>query len=482
MTTPDLHNLPLAEAIAVATRAQHSKLNKHIIARLPLLLPPRASNPSVYVSGLLHIAPIYLTFESLWKNLLDPPTTPAGSISDGCDPEMPILDSASILTSQEDGIRVHRALACDRMHKMLEHLRLPGLMRSDRLREDVRQLTGWPEHVVEEQFRLATGSASSKQTKLGKFIDHIKHSVEDKPHVLVAYSYIFFMALFAGGRFIRASLESIGEDFWNVTPSHVRPTMLACEQTQNSRSSSKDDRINSEAGHKLHVSNNMPLRLFHFPTALDGEDLKREFKQRLSDSEKLLTAREKHDIVQESISIFDNMMSVVNQLDAICSEYGQDDVDNNDYIRLASLPRNTLMYRLRDSVAVAKDRRNAKHSSKDSTTSEDSTDSAIRLQSSSSTESASQNDSNVPPQNQPTVSRMTRLCPGLPKSVRFEKKLAHPDRPSSYDGSSADLTGTIKRASMSVQSVQFSKWHIVVGAMVIAFATLLAGRMREIGW
>ncbi|KAJ3481825.1 hypothetical protein NLG97_g7726 [Lecanicillium saksenae] len=76
---------PLGEAIAASTRGIHARLNKSIISRLPLALPPRASDPSTYVTGLIHIAPIYLAFESLWNDFLEP------GPEDGVDPHAELV-------------------------------------------------------------------------------------------------------------------------------------------------------------------------------------------------------------------------------------------------------------------------------------------------------------------------------------------------------------------------------------------------------
>jgi len=216
-------------SVNIATRPAHSQLNRLIILRLPLALPPYTTNPSTYVSGLLHITPIYITFESLWQTVLDAPRLPTSlNLFDACDPEQPLLDSRSVpllpLLSHHNSPHlplIHNPQVCSRTHSLLSHLRLPGLLRAGRLRADIRALTGTPEHKIGEQL-----NAVSKSGRLAEFIAHTKKAVEANPHVLLAYAWVLYMALFSGGRYLRAFLKEAGGtgvDFWTRDPSPVRP-------------------------------------------------------------------------------------------------------------------------------------------------------------------------------------------------------------------------------------------------------------------
>ncbi|KAG7132317.1 Heme-binding protein HMX1 like [Verticillium longisporum] len=224
---------PLSDSINAATRTIHAKLNKLIIARLPLSLPPHAQDPSTYASGLLHIAPIYITFESWWHGLVSARPAPGADA------------------------------AADRIHDILSSIYFPDLMRADRLCADIAQLTGWSADTVNQKLDTVARHGS-----LADFLRHVSRALENRPHVLIAYAYILFMALFAGGRFIRATLESVGTSvpepgFWN--------------------------------------------------------HLKRDFKASLASIEPLLSAHDRHDVVQEAICIFDNMLRLVGQLDVFCN-------------------------------------------------------------------------------------------------------------------------------------------------------------------
>ncbi|KAI5461456.1 hypothetical protein BGZ63DRAFT_335595, partial [Mariannaea sp. PMI_226] len=349
------HHRPLAESIASSTRAIHAKLNKLIIARLPLALPPRCADPSNYVSGLLHIAPIYRAFETVWEDILDREhdANTERRASDSCDPERPLLDSGIFSSDDWTKKSEHQPSVCTRIDSVLQHLYMPELMRAHRLKADISSLTGWPDHTVDEQM-----SNIEQQGHLGQFIQHIHEVIGNKPHVLLAYSYILFMALFAGGRFIRASLEAAGEDFWEQRPSPIKPTNRPSQYSASSieRASGLADKDVNSAPCSAHAEHTMPLRFLHFKSTEDGEDLKREFKQRLRDLEEILTDSEKHDIIQEGVCIFENMVLLVQQLDEVCAHVDSEDGDEVSPIYSFAGMVSPINARLRDSVDVAKER------------------------------------------------------------------------------------------------------------------------------
>lgn len=277
-------SMSLAESIAAATKSAHARLNRRILQRLPLALPPRTSDPTLYLTGLLHVAPIYITFEALWRDILN-----SGSLTaDGDAPQTTNGASRDVLA-------------------MLQRVHMPDLLRSEPLRADIAAMTGWLGHVVEQH--LAT--IGRRPCQLADFLEHIRSSVGIKPHVLLSYSYIFFMALFAGGRIIRARLDSAGHGFWDQT---ITPITSTTRGEREVREPCAYDLQEQESCQEI------PVRFLRFRTPSDGEDLKRDFKSRLSESEAMLTAQERQDIVQEAVRIFENMTLLMDQLDEVCGE------------------------------------------------------------------------------------------------------------------------------------------------------------------
>jgi len=189
-------------------------------------------------------------------------------------------------------------------------------------------LTDTPEHEIEEQLKLVSNGG-----RLAEFIAHTKQSVKKNPHVLLAYAWVLYMALFSGGRYLRASLKTAGgfEDFWNRDPSPVRPYSVTRE-TQNLALSSKiaaDEEVRPSARQKTRsechqMMKRQGLSFFDFVGAEDGEDIKREFKKRIAEAEVLLTEGEKADIIQEAQAIFSFMVMIVTELDSVCGTKNED--------------------------------------------------------------------------------------------------------------------------------------------------------------
>ena len=94
-----------------------------------------------------------------------------------------------------------------------------------------------------------------------------------------------YMALFNGGRWIRAQLLTARDSAWRKG----------------------SDRLGTDSA--------TGLSFWHFPGNEDGEDLKNAFKLRLAAVEGLLTLVERQDIVGEAQQIFQHLALLVGELD-----------------------------------------------------------------------------------------------------------------------------------------------------------------------
>ncbi|KAI9816805.1 MAG: heme oxygenase [Pycnora praestabilis] len=275
----------LPAQINEATREAHTHLNRLITARLPLALPPSTFSPKFYAIGLLHFAHVYITFESLWSSLL--------------------LDSnESLLRTREDGTDRLPKKSCRRMHGILSHLRLPELLRAKRIRDDL---------AVTLSLSKTDLAAQLKQLqcpRVRQFVAHIEDVVRDKPHVLVAYAWVMYMALFSGGRWIRAQLLAAGEEFW-------RASYLCSAQTEEGTAIWRQS--------PDYQSQVPGLEFLHFDGMLDGEDIKMHFKQRLYEVEDIFTAQEREDIAEEALNIFHLSILLVEELDGLVDSYTKPD-------------------------------------------------------------------------------------------------------------------------------------------------------------
>ena len=278
------------------------------------------------------------------------------STFDACDPEHPLLDSKSIpfIPSKNLPPLVHTPKVCSRTHSLLSHLQLPGLLRAGRLRADIRILTGTPEDKIEEQLETV-----SQNGRLAAFIAHTKQSIETNPHVLLAYAWVLYMALFSGGRYLRALLQGasgLGSDFWNRDPSPVRPYSATKGRNERHPRSDLGDSTSRRASRSRTRSDSMTskiipgMQFFNFSGYEDGEDIKLEFKKRVTEAEVLLTNGEKEDIIAEAQVIFKFMVEIVGELDKVMGT-------SEDDIETASLQQKSRpLMEARDSVAVAQER------------------------------------------------------------------------------------------------------------------------------
>jgi heme oxygenase len=166
----------------------------------------------------------------------------------------------------------------------LQNVRPRGLLRSARLKRDLEHLTGL--HPTDLEVLLAKYPGD----KVADFCTHIRKAVHEKPWTLVSYAWCFYMAVFSGGRWIRAGLLKAGPDFWQA-----------------------DEKTDMAS---LPISR---LSFWHFPGKFDGEDIKLEFKEHLRAAETLFTPDQRVDIIEEAKNIFQLCASLVDELDDMIS-------------------------------------------------------------------------------------------------------------------------------------------------------------------
>jgi len=186
---------------------------------------------------------------------------------------------------------------------LLRTLRPHGLSRSARIRKDLAYLQNLKDG--EDSIR---GQEKSKAVEA--FVAHIRSTVLENPHLLIAYAWTLYMAVFSGGRWVRAQLCSAGEDFWTSSSSTAKVNT----------GNEEKERLSLE---ELKVFEPLGLSFWFFPTETDGEDIRAEFKRRLQDGEHVLTPAQRDEIVKESQGIFDRFQDMVADLDAALGETAQ---------------------------------------------------------------------------------------------------------------------------------------------------------------
>lgn len=169
----------------------------------------------------------------------------------------------------------------------LQTLRPNGLARSGRLKRDLEFLTGL--HPTDFEVLLAQYPGD----KVAEYCAHIRRRVGNKPHVLVAYAWCYYMAVFSGGRYIRAELLRAGNNFWTAS-------------TEGDASTADKGAVRLEG---------QGLSFWSFSGEHDGVDIKEAFKARLEAAEVLLTPDERVDIIEEAKIIFKLSAGLVDELD-----------------------------------------------------------------------------------------------------------------------------------------------------------------------
>lgn len=187
----DADKKSLQTRLHTATRVQHTDLNRTILARLPLCLPPHTSSPEAYYLGLLLFSHIYTTLEHTTHEILQNTATSS------------------------------------RTRSILSPLQTPRLTRSTALQHDLQRLLARlriPAHptLVLRQAQTLTAPVAA--------------AITAKPHLALAYAWTMYLALFNGGRHIQRALISqtpTHPHFWtgddNQTTSSVSDTALASD-------------------------------------------------------------------------------------------------------------------------------------------------------------------------------------------------------------------------------------------------------------
>jgi hypothetical protein len=92
------------------------------------------------------------------------------------------------------------------------------------------------------------------------------------------------------------------------------------------------------------------LQFFNFAGDDDGEDIKSEFKKRITEAEILLTSGEKEDIIDEAEEIFKFMVEMIGELDRVMGTT-EDDIETARLVQ-----KHPSLMTSRDSVSVAQER------------------------------------------------------------------------------------------------------------------------------
>ncbi|KAK3081725.1 hypothetical protein LTS18_003396 [Coniosporium uncinatum] len=243
---------PLAQKINRACGGLHEQLSDLIIDGLPNALPPISKDTRAFAAGLASFGMIYLTYEACWDDVV-----------------------ASIDESEKHSSKVTGFLAT---------VRPKGIERTTRIKRDLDYMRSADESLS----LLCDGTEGPKQKAFRK---HIQSTVSSNPHTLYAYAWCMYMAVFAGGRYIREELAKAGNDFW------------------------RHHGVSSFGSTKPAPLDRLGYSFLSFDGDDDGLSIETEFKKRLHEAGDIFTDAEKDDVVAESKKIFYLTMDLIREMD-----------------------------------------------------------------------------------------------------------------------------------------------------------------------
>ncbi|OKP12456.1 hypothetical protein PENSUB_1822 [Penicillium subrubescens] len=252
------------------------KLN---LSRIPLCLPPHTDRPALYLFGLSRYAELFYVIEDAWLSIIG---DPVDWISHDTDADANTNADVHVSNPEEHDDPSPQSNTKKRIQTVLRMLYIPELLRTKALQNDIRFLTSLHPPSTSSPVLLHSDNDQDKDTgrRVGQ---EIRHRIQDKPHILVAYVWIMYSALLYGGRDIRTLLLKAGSDFWGLSVVEITSQRIPC-----------------------------PLSFWHIDN--DGE-VKAKYRARMTDVESLLSAREQNDILEEAMRIFGTLEELTRSLD-----------------------------------------------------------------------------------------------------------------------------------------------------------------------
>ncbi|KAJ5363823.1 uncharacterized protein N7496_009536 [Penicillium cataractarum] len=270
MTTGDL----LAR-LRAAIKEPHTSIHRLNISRVPLCLPPHTDRPDLYLLGLSRYAELFYGIEEAWLSLIG---DPLDWISQ--DTHIANVNLHTEVSSPENDLSPPEDTN-PRIQTVLRTLYIPELLRTKTLQDDLRLLNA----SCPPATQILIQPPKHQETNTGQRIKHeLRNRIQDKPHILVAYVWIMYSALLYGGRDIRAILLKAGPEFWGLSVAEINPQRrIPC-----------------------------PLSFWHIN---DEAEVKGKFRAGMTDVERLLSATEQQDILDEAGRIFGILEILTRSLD-----------------------------------------------------------------------------------------------------------------------------------------------------------------------
>lgn len=156
----------LANRINDATRSYHNQINSLINLKIVFAL----RDYRIYRQGIQSFYHVFRTFEECWKLEMEKAATDEKKPSDG-------------------------ETTADIYH-ILSEVWTPAIARTEPLERDLDF------YYANDRSKYQTPVMSEQVA----FVEHIRKITAEKPHLLLAYGHVMYLALFAGGRILRSNI------------------------------------------------------------------------------------------------------------------------------------------------------------------------------------------------------------------------------------------------------------------------------------
>ena len=267
----------LGDRINEATEGQHAALEEAVTSYFQKCLYPAASDPGLYAKGLSYFQGIYHRIDGSlrWAEQLH------HSLPQNSNPKK-VMDNLE--TGAAPGILYD------------SRLERGASLTSDlvRIREDF-QLSEEGFHQLKPKLAFYDDDIAALKSPLERleercFFQFRRHDTE----LLLAYAWVLYLAIFSGGRYMKASLRASFEDGW-------LPLLKARDDTQKERS--PDDY----------------LRFWSFgDTDIEAEEIRETFKTRFSQAAEYSSQAERKsietNIVSEAVRIMESLAVIIQEV------------------------------------------------------------------------------------------------------------------------------------------------------------------------
>ena len=284
----------LSSSINSSTRDVHTRLNRKILQLLPLALPPCTKDARLYANGMSNILPIYEAIECSLESVQNTPRNDRSQITDAV--------GTLYIPSLRRGLRLRRDIssitASDRDQDKSES-RDSSLLNhgKESLGEGSRDHGASVARLEMESssiYNYSSSDPSKPCDNLTNLLARIKSTTHKKPYLLLAYTHTFYLAIFSGGRHIRAELRNAAIEesgFFNVG---------ICASDDTAFLGTDTDAVDEA------------LTFWTFDSGTnDGETIKADFKRRFHAAAALLSADQKKEVIAEARWIMENLEGLV---------------------------------------------------------------------------------------------------------------------------------------------------------------------------